>query len=134
MKKSDFEIVKKRIEELEKIVNGGKGSGNFGHSGRPGQVGGSGDGVGAGIDKKDKKSDTMETLQKEFKDKKLGEKASTVKEQKQRVKELEEMLPKIRKATTGDVIKDADIYGRFSEVLREAKIHLAKLEEAEKNK
>ena len=30
--------------------NGGKGSGNFGHSGRPGLVGGSGDGMGMTID------------------------------------------------------------------------------------
>lgn len=46
---------KNRIEELhsatdellEKILNGGKGSGNFGHSGRPGKVGGSGGGHGS---------------------------------------------------------------------------------------
>lgn len=36
--------VKLYVDELAKIVNGGKGSGNFGHSGRPGKVGGSGDG------------------------------------------------------------------------------------------
>lgn len=30
-----------RIEKLERILNGGSGSGNFGHSGRPGKVGGS---------------------------------------------------------------------------------------------
>lgn len=32
----------------EKEVNGGKGSGNFGHAGRPGEVGGSGKGEGVG--------------------------------------------------------------------------------------
>lgn len=32
------------IAKMEKIINGGKGSGNFGHSGRPGKVGGSGKG------------------------------------------------------------------------------------------
>lgn len=31
---------------IEKIANGGKGSGNFGHEGRPGEVGGSGKGKG----------------------------------------------------------------------------------------
>lgn len=30
-----------RFNELEKALNGGKGSGNFGHLGRPGKVGGS---------------------------------------------------------------------------------------------
>jgi hypothetical protein len=35
----------------EQVKNGGEGSGNFGHSGRPGEVGGSGDG---GISKETK--------------------------------------------------------------------------------
>lgn len=35
-----------RIERLEVLLNGGKGSGNFGHSGRPGKVGGSGKTIG----------------------------------------------------------------------------------------
>lgn len=35
-----------RIEKLELLLNGGPGSGNFGHSGRPGKVGGSGKTVG----------------------------------------------------------------------------------------
>lgn len=34
------------IAGLDTFYNGGKGSGNFGHSGRPGEVGGSGDGQG----------------------------------------------------------------------------------------
>lgn len=34
------------IEELDTFYNGGKGSGNFGHAGRPGEVGGSGKGGG----------------------------------------------------------------------------------------
>ena len=33
-------------------TNGGKGSGNFGHEGRPGQVGGSGDGDGSSVESK----------------------------------------------------------------------------------
>ena len=32
------------IADLDTFYNGGKGSGNFGHSGRPGEVGGSGKG------------------------------------------------------------------------------------------
>ena len=35
------------INNMNLILNGGKGSGNFGHSGRPGMVGGSGDGHGS---------------------------------------------------------------------------------------
>ena len=43
------EIILKNDERLKAtnnsvVLNGGKGSGNFGHSGRPGEVGGSGDG------------------------------------------------------------------------------------------
>lgn len=40
------------IAGLDTFYNGGKGSGNFGHSGRPGEIGGSGSGKGGGkIDK-----------------------------------------------------------------------------------
>lgn len=34
------------LNSLSLAINGGKGSGNFGHAGRPGMIGGSGDGVG----------------------------------------------------------------------------------------
>ena len=44
MKKEDYNKLKNKIDELEALFNGGKGSGNFGHSGRPGKVGGSGKG------------------------------------------------------------------------------------------
>lgn len=40
------------IAGLDTFYNGGKGSGNFGHSGRPGEVGGSGNGSGETISKK----------------------------------------------------------------------------------
>ena len=43
--KENYEKLVEKVGALEKAVNGGKGSGNFGHSGRPGYVGGSGDGV-----------------------------------------------------------------------------------------
>ena len=39
------------MEGLSAYENGGKGSGNFGHSGRPGKVGGSGNGKGAKSEK-----------------------------------------------------------------------------------
>ena len=41
MKKSVFEKLQQRVDTLEELLNGGPGSGNFGHFGRPGQVGGS---------------------------------------------------------------------------------------------
>ena len=50
--REQYNFVKQKLEELEKEINGGKGSGNFGHSGRPGYVGGSGKG-GLSSDKKD---------------------------------------------------------------------------------
>ena len=39
--KKQYNELKKRVDALELALNGGKGSGNFGHSGRPGEVGGS---------------------------------------------------------------------------------------------
>lgn len=41
MKTKTYEELKLKIGELEKKLNGGLGSGNFGHAGRPGKVGGS---------------------------------------------------------------------------------------------
>lgn len=41
MKKEIYNSLKEKTETLSKLVNGGKGSGNFGHGGRPGKVGGS---------------------------------------------------------------------------------------------
>ena len=42
MKKAVYEDLKEKVERLEELVkNGGPGSGNFGHAGRPGVVGGS---------------------------------------------------------------------------------------------
>lgn len=39
--KKQYNELRLKIENLERLLNGGKGSGNFGHSGRPGEVGGS---------------------------------------------------------------------------------------------
>lgn len=41
MKKETYNSLAGKIEILSKLINGGKGSGNFGHDGRPGKVGGS---------------------------------------------------------------------------------------------
>lgn len=41
MKKEIYNKVKDKVAELETAINGGAGSGNFGHGGRPGKVGGS---------------------------------------------------------------------------------------------
>lgn len=51
VKEKNFLELKEKVNLLEEalaIVNGGKGSGNFGHSGRKGKVGGSGKGPGVG--------------------------------------------------------------------------------------
>lgn len=39
----NIKTLTQRLEELEKLLNGGAGSGDFGHFGRPGKVGGSAD-------------------------------------------------------------------------------------------
>ena len=39
--KKQYNELRLKIENLERLLNGGKGSGNWGHSGRPGEVGGS---------------------------------------------------------------------------------------------
>ena len=48
--KENYDKLVEKVGALEKAINGGKGSGNFGHSGRPGYVGGSGDGIGVTSD------------------------------------------------------------------------------------
>lgn len=46
MKKEFYDKITARLNRLERVINGGKGSGDWGHQGRPGQVGGSGKGSG----------------------------------------------------------------------------------------
>ena len=41
MRKDLYLNLKNKLDEVEEVLNGGKGSGNFGHKGRPGEVGGS---------------------------------------------------------------------------------------------
>lgn len=41
MEKETYNSLVGKIEILSKLINGGDGSGNFGHGGRPGKVGGS---------------------------------------------------------------------------------------------
>lgn len=73
-KKNYIAELKEKIAYLEKLINGGKGSGNFGHSGRPGQVGGSGDGKGV-IDEKDETGEAKDgTAEKTGLEKDLYEK------------------------------------------------------------
>lgn len=43
-KNKKLDELRNKLSKLEVILNGGKGSGNFGHSGRPGKIGGSGKG------------------------------------------------------------------------------------------
>ena len=47
--KKDYEELKNKIQILSEFLNGGKGSGNWGHAGRPGKRGGSGKGSIKGI-------------------------------------------------------------------------------------
>lgn len=42
MRRTLYNELRQKVEKLEELLNGGPGSGNFGHSGRPGKVGGSG--------------------------------------------------------------------------------------------
>lgn len=69
MKKSLYNDLKEKINALEKQINGGKGSGNFGHAGRPGEVGGSvleGSAPKSDADKSRKKPKTEKQLTKEI--------------------------------------------------------------------
>lgn len=80
MKKSVYNELLAKVEALEKLVNGGKGSGNFGHAGRPGEVGGSGSGIGGSSKaSKDTSSDEMDT--------KLGENVKKLEERKAEIEE-----------------------------------------------
>ena len=59
MNKKLYNELKAKVERLEKQINGGKGSGNFGHAGRPGKIGGSapeGTATGSSPDGNDKKT------------------------------------------------------------------------------
>lgn len=49
MKKIVYNELLARVEKLERLVNGGPGSGNFGHQGRQGKRGGSGKGYGKAL-------------------------------------------------------------------------------------
>lgn len=47
MKKNLYDELNERVKRIEEILNGGPGSGNFGHAGRPGEIGGSASASGA---------------------------------------------------------------------------------------
>ena len=61
MNRKLYNELKAKVENLEKQINGGKGSGNFGHAGRPGEVGGSGDGKGVTTEEKSSGKTTTKT-------------------------------------------------------------------------
>ena len=54
--KEQYLQIANRLQELETQINGGKGSGNFGHAGRPGEVGGSAPEGSGGVSAKDAKA------------------------------------------------------------------------------
>ena len=67
MSKNIYKELITKIDNLAEAIvkNGGEGSGNFGHAGRPGEVGGSGDGQGKKLDEKkldEKKAELNEEL------------------------------------------------------------------------
>lgn len=64
--KKQYNELKNKIEELEAVFNGGKGSGNFGHLGRPGKVGGSSSGGGYGGSNSKNIDDEIEKTKKEI--------------------------------------------------------------------
>lgn len=84
------------MEGLSAYENGGKGSGNFGHSGRPGEVGGSSSGGSAYVPKHQKESRIRDAIAKSIMgQKKLQDQAKIVQEDiedaiGQKVKEGEE--------------------------------------------
>lgn len=77
----DNSLLNQRLNKLTKIVNGGKGSGNFGHSGRPGIQGGSaGEGTSRGSSgksqetkKKSKKASSKKSAKDWYKEKYPGD-------------------------------------------------------------
>ena len=61
MKTKTYNELRQRVERLEHLFNGGEGSGNFGHVGRPGLVGGSGKGISSPMRRKGfMRGDTVE--------------------------------------------------------------------------
>lgn len=84
------------MEGLSAYENGGKGSGNFGHAGRPGEIGGSSSGGGAYVPKHQKESRIRDAIAKSImSQKKLQDQAKIVQEDiedriGQKVKEGEE--------------------------------------------
>ena len=102
------------INGFKEFDNGGKGSGNFGHSGRPGQVGGSGDGrdFGTGLKESDKdligsSEGSLGVTKKEFK--------AAKKQAKERAGEMS-----VSKTDYGTYIAEDKFYRREFQTKREA--------------
>lgn len=90
------------IAGLDTFHNGGKGSGNFGHSGRPGEVGGSGKGQGEASDERTNEGDIAQRMKKAgFKKEDIEEYLSdkeNLQYRKESVKELKDTLSRLEKA------------------------------------
>lgn len=144
MKKKDYNEILERIEALEKILNGGKGSGNWGHLGRPGQLGGSGKGDGSLADVHKKLDETGRKLADKIRevddkpiewrmshekawDKLLGERDDARKQFFKEAtdwvrqdKKLQKKMQKITRQVTGDKgaklvpVKDDDPYKAYT--------------------
>lgn len=75
--KEEYGKLAEKVASLEKALNGGKGSGNFGHTGRPGKIGGSGNGQGETVVEKEEikvkmSKDEARTLLDEVADEVMG--------------------------------------------------------------
>lgn len=136
LSKEDYEKLKNKLENLEKLLNGGKGSGNFGHSGRPGKRGGSGKGDGIKVHEGSGETDyyyaedgdrvlasgkteeealkkAKEKLEKEKKEPK--DKSGQESSKKDEGKKTSTMLDKIEKAGGTVYRGEGDIYSLFGD-------------------
>ena len=99
MKKEIYNSLLEKTEILSKLINGGKGSGNFGHGGRPGKVGGSsqsggfskGQSVEEEKSSKDGKKDIIDKYSAKWKEKGLDKPASSISELEKQIKDAKEL-------------------------------------------
>lgn len=110
------QAILKAIQAIALVINGGKGSGNFSHAGRPGKVGGSGSSGGSSKTKETTKKASTQTTGGSSKiakisetaktmatlNKKLG-KAKSASEAKPTVDKLREQVANYLEANGGDV-------------------------------
>ena len=122
--KKDYEELKNKIQILSKFLNGGKGSGNFGHLGRPGKVGGSSSqGTTASSDYSDYWNTDLSPEEREAAHKRLMDKWAkerAAREKYNRMRKLEKFTPEFEQE-----LRDA---GYKQESIDTMKAHLAKKE------